>query len=656
MKISGVRPLLFFPLLAFILSACSFSLAEDITPPPGAVQAPLQNTQPAKLNGPLYPLVPPSPQDGLPIYSEKCAPCHGESGMGNGPRAEQLPNPVAALGALDVARQATPSGWYTMVTLGNIERFMPPFASLSDRQRWDVVAYALSLSAQPTLVEQGAGLYQANCTSCHGEKGQGDGPQAAALAVKPTDFSSQELMAQKSAADLFQAITQGAPPAMPSFADQLSDEERWAVTAYLRSLTFAQGADTLAAEGTPVISGTASAPTQAAGGTTTQSTPLAQAAPPEVGAAETALTGSVAGSVVNASGSEVPAGLEITLRGFDDMVQVITQTTTLQPDGTYTFDNVDIPAGRAFMVTVDYQNTVYGSDIAVAEADNQTLQLPVSIYETTTDASVLKADRLHIFFEFVDGKTVRVIQLYILSNASSKTLVPPGEGEPTLSFVLPEGATNLEFQDGALGERFIKTDKGFGDTISIRPGSGNYELLYAFELPYERKLDLVQPLSLPVDAVVVMVPESGVKLKGDKFVDEGTRDVQGAQYRLYNGSSLPAGSDLRLTISGRPTTGAPQVTAGSSTNLVTGLGVFGLALILAGVWLYRRSRSTQTGEEEAEDETEVAVSEPNGGSAESLMDAIIALDDLYQAGELPETAYLERRTKLKQRLIELTEK
>jgi cytochrome c1 len=31
--------------------------------------------------------------------------------------------------------------------IGNIENFMPPFASLSDQERWDVVAYALSLSA-----------------------------------------------------------------------------------------------------------------------------------------------------------------------------------------------------------------------------------------------------------------------------------------------------------------------------------------------------------------------------------------------------------------------------------------------------------------------------------------------------------------------------
>ncbi len=34
------------------------------------------------------------------------------------------------------------------------------------------------------------------------------------------------------------------------------------------------------------------------------------------------------------------------------------------------------------------------------------------------------------------------------------------------------------------------------------------------------------------------------------------------------------------------------------------------------------------------------------------MDAILALDDLYKDGKLPEDAYLERRAELKQRLKE----
>jgi hypothetical protein len=32
------------------------------------------------------------------------------------------------------------------------------------------------------------------------------------------------------------------------------------------------------------------------------------------------------------------------------------------------------------------------------------------------------------------------------------------------------------------------------------------------------------------------------------------------------------------------------------------------------------------------------------------MDAILALDDLYQEGKLPEDAYLQRRSELKRRL------
>jgi len=38
-----------------------------------------------------------------------------------------------------------------------------------------------------------------------------------------------------------------------------------------------------------------------------------------------------------------------------------------------------------------------------------------------------------------------------------------------------------------------------------------------------------------------------------------------------------------------------------------------------------------------------------------VIDAIIALDDLYQRGELPEEAYLQRRAELKSRLRDKVE-
>jgi hypothetical protein len=61
-------------------------------------------------------------------------------------------------------------------------------------------------------------------------------------------------------------------------------------------------------------------------------------------------------------------------------------------------------------------------------------------------------------------------------------------------------------------------------------------------------------------------------------------------------------------------------------------------------------RNRQPGESSAPSATVEAVDEGAGETSDSLMDAILALDDQYQAGEIPEEAYRLRRDELKQRL------
>jgi hypothetical protein len=72
-----------------------------------------------------------------------------------------------------------------------------------------------------------------------------------------------------------------------------------------------------------------------------------------------------------------------------------------------------------------------------------------------------------------------------------------------------------------------------------------------------------------------------------------------------------------------------------------GVGALGLALILAGAWLYWRDRK-RVGEE---DEEQGELEDP-----ESIMDAIIALDDLHRAGKLSDAAYQQRRDEMKNAL------
>jgi hypothetical protein len=401
-------------------------------------------------------------------------------------------------------------------------------------------------------------------------------------------------------------------------------------------LTFETPGETASLQETPV-------PT--APGPETTGTPQATAEP-------SLSTGNVTGQVVNLSGGSLPVDMEITLHAYDNMQETMTLTSQVEADGSFTFSRVEMLPGRVFIASAEFDQTIYGSDIAVVEIGTTDLNLDLPVYETTSETSSLAIDRMHIFFDYVDPDILRVVQVLILSNLGNRTVIPAAEGEPVYTFNLPAGAANLQFEEGVLGERFVETPGGFGDTLPIRPGSGEHQVVFAYDMPYQRRLDLSQPLALPVNAVVILVPEDGLRINSELLQDEGTRPVQGMTYRMFSSDRLEAGTELALTISGRPGTSTGLLQTGSTSSLVIGLVAFGLALVALGFWLYRRSRPAMPAiEEQLEDED--LVSEDIAEDPEILMDAILALDDQFQAGELPEAAYHQRRAELKGKLKEL---
>ncbi|MBI2153098.1 MAG: cytochrome c [Candidatus Rokubacteria bacterium] len=74
---------------------------------------------------------------------------------------------------------------------------------------------------------------EANCVACHGAKGAGDGPAAAALPVKPANWTSPAVQGE-SDGEIFWKITNGRGP-MPPWK-HLSEKDRWALVHYIRTL------------------------------------------------------------------------------------------------------------------------------------------------------------------------------------------------------------------------------------------------------------------------------------------------------------------------------------------------------------------------------------------------------------------------------------
>jgi mono/diheme cytochrome c family protein len=89
--------------------------------------------------------------------------------------------------------------------------------------------------------KQGEQLYATYCASCHGPRGEGDGPAGAALDPKPARHSDGAYMNALSNEHLFKVIKEGGPavgksPLMAPWGGTLSDEQIWDVVAFVRSL------------------------------------------------------------------------------------------------------------------------------------------------------------------------------------------------------------------------------------------------------------------------------------------------------------------------------------------------------------------------------------------------------------------------------------
>jgi mono/diheme cytochrome c family protein len=607
------RFFLFIAILSILLSACSFSLAEDVTPPPNYVPP-----TPMPTLGPLYPAEAPSLANGAVLYAEKCAACHGPQGLGDGKQGKQLPVTVAALGLPQVARAARPSDWFTMVTRGKIERSMPPFVSLNDQERWDVVAYALSLHTTPELILRGQSVFETNCTDC-------------ALDF----FQNQTAMSALSADDLVLALKSGSDK-VAALKGNLSDDDLYAAAAYLRTLTFAAPTPTPeAAAATPTVASAEATASLSAETPIAEGTPLATSTSLPV--TPEAVGGKVTGSI---SGADV-AGLAVTLRGFDHAAdaggpqETVTLTGVTDAKGNFVFDGLEMPENRIYVADVLYQGVTYSSEFATATTGVSELAIPpLKVYETITDYSTLVFDQVHFFFDIADG-TAQVIGVYTFSNTSGKTiLVKSTTDVPFLK--APAGAENPGFDMTQDSAPLLAAEGGF----AIPPSETPYGLVTFYTLPYDKKAQVAQPFAVPASSVLVLVPE-GVKLKSDQLTEGETQNFQGTNYRQYLGGAIKSGGTLTLSLSGTPK--AAGTASNSKQNLLIGVGVLGSVLILAGVWMYLRDRNRPAEELEEEDEDEF-------DTEEEILDAIIALDDLHRAGKIPDEAYQSRRAELKERL------
>jgi high-affinity iron transporter len=86
------------------------------------------------------------------------------------------------------------------------------------------------------LVSQGKKLFDQNCVTCHGPKGDGKGLLGTALKPPPSDFTKpfkQWAFGKGDLKKVFEVITKGIPNSSMVKWDHLSEQERWALVYFV---------------------------------------------------------------------------------------------------------------------------------------------------------------------------------------------------------------------------------------------------------------------------------------------------------------------------------------------------------------------------------------------------------------------------------------
>jgi mono/diheme cytochrome c family protein len=568
---------------------------------------------------------------GAQVFNENCTRCHGLTGKGDG----ELVQSGQVTGVPDftnpqTAQQVAPIAWFEIVTNGRLDKLMPPWGDkLSEAQRWAATMYVYTLANTPEQIAQGQTVWTETCADCHGESGEGTS-KAAPLSG----------LLESSTTDLLKSLDNGIPDKMHSFGDALSSDDRLASLAYARTLTLVNVGNS--------PHEIANVPTPAVGDTNPQP------ATTEIASASSSVTGVVSGKVVNmTAGGTVPPDLTLNLHVISDQTSTTPGDilhTTMNPDGSYRFEDVPIQTGWQYVVTASYNGTAFNSEVVDGDPAHPQFELPLNIYEVEADPSTIQIDTILTMVQTKpQSSQLEVVQIFSFTNASDRVyLKQNGETQSSVSVRLPQGAV---FEDFSGGSYLLSADgRQVIDTQPVLPGNSHVMHL-AFTLPYSGSASIEQPMDYALNgAVEVMIGSDGLAVTGDGFTSLGTRQLGDRTYMSYGGNlSRGAGETLSYQVQGSLAIQPQQTGTATTPNNVSPIAYIligaGLLAIGAAFGFFMRERVTER--------SIVRDTTPTNPQENGLMQQIAQLDVQFNEGKLSKSKYQRQRAALKSQLIAL---
>jgi cytochrome c oxidase cbb3-type subunit I/II len=215
-------------------------------------------------------------EQGKQLFTQKCLPCHGCSGNGQGPNARNAVARPANIHERIINYPVPQDNFhFWRVSEGVPGTLMPPWGwSLDETTRWKIITYeesfaygaartvpgslsdseaiqfgsefgnAARISGSQQDFQTGQALYNVYCAQCHGDKGDGNGPASSSvpggyISPQPADFNETG-GDFKTIGQYVWKVTNGVETTnMPQWKEALNDNEKYQIIYYVQSFSSA---------------------------------------------------------------------------------------------------------------------------------------------------------------------------------------------------------------------------------------------------------------------------------------------------------------------------------------------------------------------------------------------------------------------------------
>jgi hypothetical protein len=339
---------------------------------------------------------------------------------------------------------------------------------------------------------------------------------------------------------------------------------------------------------------------------------------------------SISGSIVNLSGGEIGQDQIVYLKIYQNGKLIDTMSTPLLRNQTFHFDFVRLDPTWVYMASLTYNGIEFNSE--PIEGDLYTANMSVStmiwVFDSTSDSSLIYGEGMHVILDFDHEGVIHVVESMLFFNPSSMVIAPENDEIPLLRFNLDGSATSLQFAEDDNTPFYKPVEGGFGDWQPMLPGSVR-QVMFAYDLPFNGNELLTFSLPVHMDSVLVLVEDKNAQVSCSGTQLTINKRGSGKTVELFNGSPKPTETTLSIRCLDQE----------EIYPVIIGVLVLVVAVITV-INIYKKAKKKKLDKVALDAE----------GKDAAVLDAIIALDDRYKAGEISKESYEAKRNELMTKL------